>query len=634
MPSVSSLLRSAEATQKKVRQQEDAVQAYIWESSAQTYDDFVEYQKHLNNRLKTVTDPSDALSYQTKLRSANRTFTSNEIQRQQMAIMEGRGSTQTKMDAVYALWQRAMGTEDYNLAQNLASQWDTLSVKLQNEQEQAAKDAQARMSDYAANNKKAVDKLFKNLEDGVNDITLPDGSQVTPLSAIKRDIEANGVDEQTWQAAQQTMMAMRNIAIEQYNAATTQDEVDKLEQKYGPGLADIDKGITFNFGGAKLSTQDVFNAAINEQFNNPIYSVKSESKFNPATGKYENSFTLKENNVERIDFARRINPQTGAEEYMPVEVRTNADKLYFGNSDQGRGLNTQITNEGQIIGGELKDKQGYGNVALGSKQVQRNDAYTLGERLKQLGIVASHDGTTLKILLPGESIERRATIQPDGSIRYIGDDGQVKEFGLVDRNLGTEAAPMQFKAGEVRTVAFDEISDFGTKSAFGGNIASMSQQGQNYTQSILGKTNFTQPLPSKAPIRVGNDFTGFGGPAMGQAFQGTTAVLQGGAQTRQAIEAQRQEAARQQALMLQAQQRAAEQLQASRTFNLNQTPVQQFASNGVLRQQLRVAPIVTPRISSVGVLQPTQRITTTSVAPRTQNITGVSVAPAQPRIRL
>ena len=51
MPSVSSLLRSAESTQKKVRQQEDAIQAYIWESSAQTYDDFVEYQKHLNKRL-------------------------------------------------------------------------------------------------------------------------------------------------------------------------------------------------------------------------------------------------------------------------------------------------------------------------------------------------------------------------------------------------------------------------------------------------------------------------------------------------------------------------------------------------------------------------------------------------------
>lgn len=629
MPSVSSLLRSAESTQKKVRQQEDAVQAYIWESSAQTYDDFVEYQKHLNERISTVTDPSDALSYQTKLRSANRTFTSNEIQRQQMAIMEGRGNTQSKMDAVYALWQRAMGTEDYNLAQNLASQWDTLSVKLQNEQEQAAKDAQARMSDYAANNKKAADKLFNDLEKGVNDITLPDGTQVTPLAAIARDLEQNSTSPGTWKAAQDTMMAMRNLAIEQYNGATTQEEVDKLEQKYGPGLADLDKTITFNFGGKKLSTQDVMNASINEDFNNPLYSVKADSKYNPASGKYESTFKLQENNVERIDFARRINPITGAEEYLPTEVRTNKDSLFFGQSDQGRGLNTQITNEGQIIGGNLKDKQGYGNVALGSKQVERNDAYTLGERLKQLGIEASQDGTTLKIKLPGDGVERRATIQPDGSIRYIDDDGTVKEFGLVDRNLGSEAAPMGFKAGEVRTVAFDEISDFGTKSAFGGNLASMSQQGQNYTQSILGKTNYTQPLQSKTPIRVGNDFSGFGGPAMGQSFQGTTAVLQGGAQTRQVLE----QKAQAEQVMLQAQQRAAEQLQASRTFNLNQTPVQQFASNGVMRNQLQVTPLVTPKISSVGVLKPTQKIVSTGVAPRTQNITGVSVAGAQPRIR-
>ena len=628
MPSVSSLLRSAESTQKKVRQQEDAIQAYIWESSAQTYDDFVEYQKHLNERIKTVTDPSDALSYQTKLRSANRTFTSNEIQRQQMAIMEGRGNTQSKMDAVYALWQRAISTEDYNLAQNLASQWDTLSVKLQNEQEQAAKDAQARMSDYAANNKKAADKLFKSLENGMNDVTLPDGTQVTPLAAIARDLEQNSTSPGTWKAAQDTMVAMRNLAIEQYNAATTQDEVDKLEEKYGPGLADLDKNITFNFGGKKLSIQDVINASINEDFNNPLYSVKAESKYNPASGKYESTFKLQENNVERIDFARRINPITGAEEYLPTEVRTNKDSIYFGQSDQGRGLNTQITNEGQIIGGNLKDKQGYGNVALGTKQVQRNDAYTIGERLKQLGIEASQDGTTLKIKLPGDGVERRATIQPDGSIRYIDDDGTVKEFGLVDRNLGSEAAPMPFKAGEVRTVAFDEISDFGTKSAFGGNLASMSNQGRRYTESILGKTNYTQPLPTKTPIRVGNDFSGFGGPAMGQSFQGTTAVLQGGAQTRQVLEQKAQE----KRVMLQAQQRAAEQLQASRTFNLNQTPVQHFASNGVMRNQLQVTPLVTPRITSVGVAKPTQTITSVGVANDTRRITSVGVAKPTQRI--
>lgn len=632
MPSVSSLLKSAESTRKKVRQQEDAIAAYQWESSAQTYDDFVEYSKYLNERATTSSDPSEALTYQGKVRSARRSFVSNEVQREQMAIMEGRGNTQTKMEAIRRLWDMAMENEDYNLAQNLVSQYDTLSIKLQNEQEQAAKDAQARMSDYVSNNKKAVDKLFKDLENGVNDITLPDGKQVTPLSAIARDIQKNGVDEQTWQAAQDTMMAMRDMAIQQYNSATTQEEVDKLEQKYGPGLQDLDKQITFNFGGAKLSTQEVMDAYLNEQFNNPVYSVKAESKFNPATGKYENEYKLKENAVDRIDFARRINPQTGQEEYMPVNVRSTQDSLFFGQSSVGRGLNAQITNEGQIVGNELKDKQGYGNVALGSNQVQRNDAMTIGERLKNLGVTVRQDGTTLAIQLPGESVERRATIQPDGSIRFIGDDGNVKELSLIKKNIGNNDNPYIVEPGQVRDVAYDEISDFGTRSNFGGNIASMSKQGERYTQSILGNTNFTTPLPTKAPIRVGNDFSGLGGPAMAGAFQGTTAVLQGGATTRQALEQKRIEAERQKQLMLQAEAQAA-QIQATPTFNLNQTPVQQLASNGALRQQLRVTPLVTPKITRVSVAQPTQKISSVSVAPTTQRVSGVSVAGPAPRIR-
>ena len=637
MPSVSSLLRSAEATQKKVRQQEDAVQAYIWESSAQTYDDFVEYQKHLNERIKTVTDPSDALSYQTKLRSANRTFTSNEIQRQQMAIMEGRGSTQTKMDAVYALWQRAMGTEDYNLAQNLASQWDTLSVKLQNEQEQATKDAQARMSDFAANNKKAADKLLNDLEKGVTDLTLPNGTTVTPLAAIAKDLEKNGGDSATWQTAQDTVEQMVNLIYEQYNNSKTQEEADKIIQKYGPNLENVLKEIKFDIGGITITAQDAIDANYNEKFNNPVYGLKQVTEFNPLTGKNETTYKLKPNNIDRMEYARRYNPETGQYDYMPVKVRTDQNALYFGTSNVGRGLKTQITNEGQVIGNELKDKKGYGNVALGTKQVQTNDAYTIEERLKQLNIEVKDNGTTLEIKLPGENVTRTATIQPDGSIRFMGDDGTIKEFGLTQRNLYGDFVPSEQRVGErpgeIRTVSLEELSDFGSPSPFGGMISSMSDKGERYTQSILGKTNYTKPIIGNVNIRTGNDFSGFGGPAMAPAFQGTSAVLQGGAQTRQAIEAKRQEAARQEQLMLQAQQRAAQQLQSTQgAFNLNQTPVNQFTSMGFRVPQLEVRPITTPRITSVGVAEPTQRITSVGVAKPTQRITSVGVAKPTQRI--
>jgi hypothetical protein len=625
MPSVSSLLKSAQATQKKMRQQEDAFVAFEWENSAQTYDDFVEYSKYLTDRVQTAGDPSDALSYQVKLRSANRSFTSNEIQRAQMSIMEGRGDTSTKMEAIRNLWDRAVAAEDFNLAQNLFSQYDALSIKLQNEQEAAVKEFQAK----AAAGYKVYDELQRDLTKGYEDVTLPTGEKVTPLAAIARDLEQNETsDVAAWQAAQDTMEAIQNVVIDQYQNAPDQDTIDKLEEKYGPGLADIGKELTFKVGGRSLTAQQVVNAVANEQFNNPIYSRVAE--YNPATGK--NEFKLKENNVDNINYARRFNPETGMEEYQALEVRTDANDLYFGSSDQTRGLNTQLTNEGSVIGAQF-DKNGkkVGKINAGTADAARDDSQTIGNRLAALGVIARTNGTTLMIKLPGESVERQATIQPDGSIRYFGEDGRLLEFGLTRRNLGTDAAPMVYEPGQSREVSYDEISDFSQESrmAPGRNISEASQQGKRYTQSITGQSRVDTPLPNGAPIRVGNDFSGFGGAAGAGAFQGgTSALLQGAGQTRKAIEVENQRK-----LMLQAQEQAAALQATNNAFDLNQTPVQQLANNGVLKRQLSVAAPQAPRRVYVAPAAPTPRISSVSVAPRTQNITGVSVAGPQPRIR-
>jgi hypothetical protein len=614
MPSISSLLKSAQATQKKVKSQEDAYIAYQWENSAQTYEDFVEYSKYLDERIKTANDPSDALSYQTKLRSANRSFTSNEIQRQQMNIMEGRGDTTTKMEAIQNLWERAIQADDFNLAQNLMSQWDSLSIKLQNEQEAAVKA-------MAASGGKAFDDLTKSLTKGSDDVTLPNGQVVTPLAALERNFNDTGDTVANMKAAQETMDAIRATVIDQYNNATTQDERDKLEDKYGPQLVDIDSNLTFNIGGKKLTAQDVVNAVANDEFNNPIYGLKATR--NEVTGR--NEFKLEENNVEKLDYARQVDPTTGQEYYAPISVRTDQNDLFFGTSDQGRGLNTQITGEGSIIGGSVNGDSKQGNINMGSSQVKRDDSQSIGNRLKDLGIIARQNGTTLKIKLPGEGVEREATIQPDGSIRYYADNGELVEFGLTKRNLGTNSAPMVYEAGQQRVVDPDEVSDFSKASKFGGNISQASAQGKRYTQSITGQARVNTLIPGNSGISVSNNFAGYGGPATSGAFQGTSALLQGSAATRKGIEQEKQR------LALQARTEA---LQASANqFDLNQTPVQQLARNGVLKQQLSVAAPQAPRRVYVAQL-PYTPIKSVGVAPRTQNITGVSVAGPQPRIRI
>lgn len=639
MPSISSLLKSAQATQKKIRNQEDAYVAYQWENSAQTYDDYLEYSKYLNERVKTASDPSEALTYQTKLRSANRSYTSNEIQREQMKIMEGRGDTSTKMEAVKNLWQRAVDSGDFNLAQNLVSQWESLSIKLQNEQEAAAR---AFASSAAASGGKIYTDLIKNLTKGYDDVTLPNGQKLTPLAAIARDMEANKGDLATWRSARETMEALYGAVVDQYNAATTQEQIDKLEEKYGPGLQDLTKNLTFNIGGKKLSAQEIINAEANEEMNNPIYSLKATR--NEATG--ANEFKLVENNVSEYDFVRKMD-ENGNEYFDAVEkgslakataIRTELDNLYFGTSDVRRDLDAQITNEGYVIGNGKES----GNVNMAANQMKRDDSQSIRNRLRSLNIEARHDGTTLVIKLPGEGIERTATIQPDGSIRYVGDDGQLNEINLVgDRNIGYELdengnilkdaegrdVRKVFRTGATRTVSPDEISDFSSQSAFGGTLSKASKQGERYTQSITGATNADRLIPGRTPIRVGNDFSGVGGPVTAGGVQGTSMLLQGGAATRKAIEVEQQRQ-----VMLQKQREIALQASANQ-FNLNQTPVQQLAGDGTWRTQIKVAAPQPYRRVYVAPPAPTPRITSTSVAPRTQNISSVGVATGVPRIR-
>lgn len=609
--STSSLLSSAASRANKIRETEDALISFDWQQSAKTYGDFVEYSSYLNERAKSAPDPLKALGYRKTLESARTGYISNEIQRQNIAVVEGNMTNMDKYGKLVDLYQQAVDAGNYDLAQSLNLQIDNLSVKIQNEQLAAQEAAQRGYANAASAKAKSVKELMTKLEKGVDDITLADGTKVTPLAAIADSVRDTGITNATWNAAQDTLAALRQVVIDQYNGATTQEEIDALEQKYGAGLKDIDSTLNFSIGGKNLTAQDIQVAAENSAINNPIYGLKAVR--NEATGK--NEYKLVENNVDRAEFTRQYDPTTGQEYYAPIQVRTDREKLMFGNSDQGRGLGTQITSSGEVIGGQ-------GEINLGTGKVKRDDSQTIGNRLKELGIIAEQNGTTLNIKLPGENVSRQATIQPDGSIRYFTDDGQLAEIGLVDRNLGSDAVPYDVKAGEMRIVDPSETSDFAQASKFGGVLSQASPAGKEYTRSFLSDPNSpvnqVRPMDLRdaritgvgnatgiaGPIRTANDFSGKGSPI-------TSTLLQSARFTQGNVAKELQ--AKAEALRLQAQAEAAR-IQQAQVFNLNQTPVAQFANNGVLKRQLQVQPVPTQRITSVGVAKPTQRITSVGAA--------------------
>lgn len=138
MASVSSLLSSAQATQSKIQSANDAEVAYEWSQSAQTYDDYLAYQSYLTGAASSTTDPTKQLSYTTKLSDAFSSYATNEIQRQSEAVAEGQSTLQDKMDTVSGLYSQAASLGNENLAQNLRSTWDSLSVEAQNQATAAA----------------------------------------------------------------------------------------------------------------------------------------------------------------------------------------------------------------------------------------------------------------------------------------------------------------------------------------------------------------------------------------------------------------------------------------------------------------------------------------------------------------
>lgn len=586
MPSTTSLLKSAASTRKKVRQQEDAMQAFMWENSAQTRVEYEEYQDYLENRLSDTSDPSDQLTYLTKQRSIRRSFVSNELQREQSRIMQGTGSTQSKMELIQNLYEEAVDNEDYNLAQNLVSQWQALSI-------QAQREVQSGISKFRSASTKQKENFIGSLTKGFDNVTLPNGDVVTPLSVIEDRFAETGDVVRAAKAASETLEAIAGTIIDQYNSATTQEEVDKLEQKYGPKLANLGEELYVSMGDTRLAYQDVVNAIANDEFNNPLYGLKAE--YNEATGRTE--FKLEKNNVDSIDYIRRIN-ERGQEEYVPAQVRTDQNDLFFGGSDIQRNLDAQITNQGEVISGS---GDGMGMINAGTGTAQRGEGQSIGERLAALGIQAKQNGTTLTVKLPNENVERVATIQPDGSIRYFGDDGNIFEIGLTDRNLGTNDLPMISRAGEARPVSLEELSDFGTQSGFGGQLSAPSLQGQRYVSDILGRTKAPAVLDLNSPIMTGNDFSGFGTAAPSSLLQ-----TAGQVQKRVKVEAQAQKLAEQQKI-LQQQESLSSALGFTGTPNLNQAPIQQLTTSGLLKGQLRVTlPQQQPRKPALKYTKPAQ----------------------------
>lgn len=172
MPTISSLLRSAESRARRLRELEDSMIAYDYQLSSKSYEDLQSYTGYLTDRANKTSDPSQRLSYQKAIDSARSGYISNEIQRQSINVIEGRGTNTDKYNRMLDLYYMAADNGQYDLATSLHLQLDNLSVTIQNEREAAAR---ARASSGKANTEyidsyKEASKTYQDTIDELIDV--------------------------------------------------------------------------------------------------------------------------------------------------------------------------------------------------------------------------------------------------------------------------------------------------------------------------------------------------------------------------------------------------------------------------------------------------------------------------------
>lgn len=267
MAGVSSLLRSANAARKKVLAQQDAEMAYEYSTGFKTYDDFKRYQDYLEKRAKSGVDPSTALTLQKTADSAFKGYVSNEIQRQSINVMEGRGSKTDKYNTIYGFMKQAMDAGQYDLAQGLNLQLDNLYTSIQSEAESQARAAETLQKAQMKAEARGYGDMGRQLENGLEDLTraFKLGGQEGYNKAAKKFVDSNrgmlkelGIDlpkdatTNIGQVVRGTVEAVYNY----YNLAAQADPDNS--DTYLAKMDDIVSGTkTFSTPVGKLGVQDI-----------------------------------------------------------------------------------------------------------------------------------------------------------------------------------------------------------------------------------------------------------------------------------------------------------------------------------------------------------------------------------------
>lgn len=414
------LLRTQKSRQQEIWNQEDALRDYEWTLSDKSPEDFAAYTQHYKDRMNSPNADGDRmLTYQKRLTSANKAYTSNAIQRASIDIIEGRQPEEYKIGVLEDMYRQAYAIGDMDLAQSLRYQLDNQYVQQQNRQllEMAAYGRGGSGGGYGGSGSDADLKTFigdvKAIRDDVKagNFMVADGLS---LNDVVFTLDKYGTNEAMKllsgynikaDTPMQFIQAALSGAYEQLNQFANQipDETEKIKM-----LSDINAQInsdSIKIGGKTFNLATLEQMVMDEAEGNPSYRFKQA-----ANG----DFVLeKRDNIKyQFRFDEMGNPIKGADGKSRI-FTTYGDATVAG------------TNKGYAPGQDVVYKiDKYGNLTLESA----DKAYTKDGKLKQ-------DKGYYNL----DSVLANTGISKQGDNSYIVSDPylsqQLKEMGFTDSAL-------------------------------------------------------------------------------------------------------------------------------------------------------------------------------------------------------
>lgn len=486
MAGVSSLLKSAQATQKKIRSQEDAEVAYEWSLSAKTYDQYLQYKQYLDDRASKTSDPSETLSYRKLVNSAYSAYTSNEIQRQSINVIEGRGTNTDKYNAIYGLYDAAIKNNNYDLAQSLNLQLDNLSVKIQNEQESAQRVA-GQMAGYQVKSVKALASAMKSDLRELGRIYQDQGpekfdkflsdpevqKQMIANNPALEKVFASGAKVGFWDIANGAVEQMKEAYQTAVNTLPPEDAADFKEE-----LDKINTGETkFSIPGVGSITQDDIKKQADAVRAGGTYFYKGVDN-TMEKGSLTNYTWAKDENGKYRLINQYASPGTSGQVSGFTIDQTAEDSNNISQVVRKDDKGNVFDSNGNIIG-KYKDGQYLSKAGKALTEAQKNDLVSKGTidyktLLNQAGFVVEgnyENGLKIKgteksaglMNIPGLDTSEpfAAVIDPQGNLRFTRKDPATGEDNLYQINFNEmgQAGFKQLKPGEQGPLAANDLYD-------------------------------------------------------------------------------------------------------------------------------------------------------------------------------